>query len=133
KSLPVQADDTAGTVHDRMKEAGAQLLVETLQGLAEGSLPEIPQRAIEKEAIKPAPKLFTSHCRIDWNKSVDEIHNLIRGLSPYPTAFCQLDQKTLKIFNAEKIMESPAIAPGTYQTDHKTWLRFAAKDGYISL
>lgn len=133
KSLPVHPDDTAGTVHDRMKETGAELLVDTLQRLAGGTLREIPQRIIEEEVIKQAPKLFTENCRIDWNKSMDEIYNLIRGLSPYPTAFCLLDHKILKIFQADKIAERPSIAPGAYQTDHKTWLRFAAKDGYISV
>src|SRR6202041_564631 len=82
--------------------------------------------------LRHAPKIFTETCRIDWNKPTAEIYNLIRGLSPFPAAFTELDGKTLKIFLSEKEpVESPTAAPGAHDTDGKTYLRFATPDGYI--
>lgn len=129
ESFPVGEDETAGEVHDRMKEIGAQLLVKTVKGIAEGLIKEIPQSTATE--IKHAPKIFTGTCRIDWDKPVDEVYDLVRGLAPYPTAFTQLDGKTLKIFKARKEKTAPSVTPGEMQTDGKTYLRFACIDGYI--
>ncbi|RYZ20344.1 MAG: methionyl-tRNA formyltransferase, partial [Chitinophagaceae bacterium] len=88
--IAIGENETAGELHDKMKEVGAKVLVETVKGLAEGSLVEHPQlSALESIAfeIKHAPKIFTETCKIDWNKPVADVHNLIRGLSPYPGAF----------------------------------------------
>jgi methionyl-tRNA formyltransferase len=131
ESFPIGEDETAGDVHDKMKEIGAQLLVKTVKELAEGSIKEIPQSASNE--IKHAPKIFTETCRIDWSKPVDEIYNLIRGLSPYPAAFTYLEEKTLKIFKAHKEKIIPAFAPGKIETDGKTFIRFTCIDGYVSL
>jgi len=135
-SFPIGENDTAGDVHDRMKEIGARLLVRTIEGLAAGTLEGIPQPS--GVSLKHAPKIFTDTCRIDWTQSTDNIYNLIRGLSPFPTAFTTLDGKMLKIFHAEKehvkislAPGQPALAPGQPQTDKKTYLRFATADGYI--
>jgi len=130
ESFPIEEDDTAGEVHDKMKEIGAQLLVKTVTGLANGTLKEIPQKA-DNEPIKHAPKLFTETCKIDWNHSVSAIYNLIRGLSPYPAAFTFLNDKMLKIYKAKKELHSSPKSPGTVETDHKTYLKFAGPDGYI--
>jgi methionyl-tRNA formyltransferase len=143
EKIPVSDDETAGELHDRMKEIGAQLLVKTVKGLANGTLTEKPQSAIEESSharfttddlqLKHAPKIFTETCRIDWNKPVDEVYNLIRGLSPYPGAFTELEGKTFKIFRAKKIKESPKLAIGAYDTDTKTFLRFVCADGFIDV
>jgi methionyl-tRNA formyltransferase len=127
--IPIGDDETAGEVHDRMKDIGAGLLVTTIKGLAEGTLHDMPQEA--SPSLKHAPKLFTETGKIDWTKPVDEIYNLIRGLSPYPGAFTLLQDKTLKIFGAKKEQAQPSVAPGAWQTDHKTWLKYAAANGYI--
>ena len=123
--------ETAGELHDRMKEIGAQLLVKTIDALENGSLTAQPQTqpALEKHA----PKLFKENCKIDWQQPTELIFNHIRGLSPYPTAFTQLQDKTLKIFRATAEIQEPETAPGSYLTDHKTYLKFAAADGYLSL
>jgi len=138
ESFPIGDDDTAGEVHDKMKEIGAQLLVKTVKGLAEGSLKEKPQSivgsgqsAAGSDNLKHAPKIFTETCKIDWTKSAAEIHNLIRGLSPYPAAFTKLEDKTIKVYKSEKEMAAPASASGQWETDGKTFLKFACKDGYI--
>ena len=82
KIFPINDDDTAGDVHDKMKIIGADLLVETVKGFASNSLKEQTQSEIsaqQSEMIKHAPKIFTETCKIDWTKSADDIHNLIRG------------------------------------------------------
>ena len=148
ESFPIGENDTAGDVHDKMKDIGARLLVQTLKGLADGSLKETPQESLttnsntsnisDDRALKHAPKLTTEHCRINFNKTVEEVHNLIRGLSPLPAAFTELNGKMLKIYKSEKGWpgrESPSttMRPGEHISDGKTFLRFACADGYIGV
>jgi methionyl-tRNA formyltransferase len=134
EKMPIGENETAGEVHDRMKELGAKVLVRTVEGLANGSLKEQPQTEMtDGSAIRHAPKIFTETCRIDWTQTVDQVHNLIRGLSPFPGAFTQLDNKILKVFKSEKEITSTSIAAGTFESDGKTYLRFAASNGYVYL
>ena len=131
EKMPIGPNETAGELHDRMKVEGAQLLVKTLQELANGTL-KASQQQLNSD-IKHAPKLFKTDCEIDWNNTSEQIHNQIRGLSPYPTAFTVLGDKTLKIFSAEIEPGKPEIPAGTFSSDHKSYLKFAATDGYLSL
>jgi methionyl-tRNA formyltransferase len=148
--IPIGENETAGELHDRMKETGAKLLVKTVEGLFNGTLKETPQSAIgnrqsaiedssyspftiDDSRLKHAPKIFTETCRIEWDKSVDEVYNLIRGLSPYPGAFSELEGKTLKIFKAKKIKVEPTTTAGAFDTDRKSFLKFACADGYIEI
>jgi len=128
--FPIGDDETAGEVHDKMKEIGARLLVKTVEGLAKGSLTEMPQKA-DIEPIQHAPKIFTETCKIDWDHSVIAIYNLIRGLSPYPAAFTYLNDKMLKIYKAKKELHNAPKSAGSFETDNKTYLKFAGSDGYI--
>ena len=123
--------ETAGELHDRMKDIGAQLLVKTIDALEKGQLQAQPQ--IHGSAEKHAPKLFKEDGEIDWQQPAALLFNRIRGLSPYPAAFTRLQGKTLKIFNAEVIKGNELAAPGTYLSDHKTYLKFAAADAFLSL
>jgi methionyl-tRNA formyltransferase len=135
--IPIGENETAGEVHDKMKETGAQLLVKTVQGLSDGSLKEIPQSSLidanRQTPVKYAPKIFTATCKIDWTKNTGEIYNLIRGLSPFPAAFTELGDKTIKIFRSEKESAVPTTKPGRWESDGKTYLKFACPDGYIHL
>ncbi len=136
ESFPIGENDTAGDVHDRMKNIGAALLVKTVKGLADDTLTETPQPSTinhQLSTLLHAPKIFTETCKIDFTKTVEEVHNLIRGLSPFPGAFTQLNGKTCKIFKAEKIITLPQVQDGAYQTDGKTFLKFACSNGYISI
>ena len=140
ESFPIGEDETAGEVHDRMKEIGAKLLVKTVTGLADGTLQEIPQSAYADpgstgtvDTIKHAPKIFTETCKIDWDQPVAAIHNLIRGLSPYPAAFTYLNDKMLKIYKAKKEITTVHASPGTVDTDKKSYLKMAGPDGYIHI
>lgn len=132
ESFPLAEDDTAGTVHDRMKDIGAALLVKTVAGLAAGTLTEKPQTG-NPEHLKHAPKIHTDTCRINWSRSAGEIYNHVRGLSPYPGAFTVLNEKMLKIYQCEKEIVFPKSTEGDYETDGKTFLKFACADGYIHL
>ncbi len=129
--IPIGEDENAGSVHDRMKEIGAQLLVRTIKGLAEGTIQEIPQDSVIESDLKHAPKIFTETCKIDWNKPVDDIYNLIRGLSPYPGAFTFLNEKMFKIFAASKNTNAHSKEPGSIESDGKTYIRFYGVDGSI--
>jgi len=136
EKIPIGENETAGELHDRLKELGAEVLVKTIHALANGTLKEISQSEIsnaKSETIMHAPKIFTETCRIDWNKPVDEVHNLVRGLSPFPGAFTHLNEKLLKIYRSEKESRQPEVAPGEFETDCKTFLKFAGKDGFISV
>lgn len=134
--IPIGDDETAGEVHDRMKEIGAALLVQTVSGLAAGTLAETPQQPLLDDgtsAVKHAPKIFTETCRIDWNRPVADVHNLVRGLSPYPGAFTVFNGRVLKIYRDSKEEQAPSLAPGEYETDRKTYLKFACTDGFIQV
>lgn len=133
EGFPIANDDTAGTVHDKMKEIGAKLLVKTVKEMAEDSIRESPQLLSSDETLRHAPKIFTETCEIDFNKPAEAVYNFVRGLSPYPTAFTFLNGKKLKVFMAELIDSSPTEAPGLFETDGKTNLYFACNNGYIAI
>lgn len=130
--IKIEEDDDAGTTHDKLKELGASLLLKTIEELAKESLKEIPQVEIVGN-VKHAPKLFTETGNIDWHKNVDDVYNLIRGLSPYPCAYTIFNEKKLKIFKTEKIYEQPSEQPGQYKTDEKTYIQFACDNGYLKI
>jgi methionyl-tRNA formyltransferase len=130
-AIPINDDDTAGDLHDQLMIVGAKLLVKTVRAIADDNYNEVPQP--ESDELKSAPKIFKDFCKIDWNQSNQTVYNLIRGLSPYPTAFTSLNDKNLKIFKAEPEDKEPGISTGAFLTDGKTFLKFATKDGFIKL
>ena len=129
--FPIGENETAGEVHDKMKVIGAQLLVKTVKGLTEGTLKETPQVSEALAPLKHAPKIFSGDCKIDFSKPAEEVHNMIRGLSPFPGAFTYLNGKVLKILRSEKEISKPGTAAGRHETDKKTFLKFACANGYI--
>ena len=135
EKIKIEDDETAGSLHDKMMETGADLLLKTIRKLEKGNLKEIEQRsALSFEtsvSLRHAPKIFTETCEINWNKNVEEIYNLIRGLSPYPAAFTFLNGKKLKIFASQKETGKQINEPGEYISDNKTFLKFAATDGFV--
>lgn len=134
EKVTLNGHETAGDLHDRLMNKGAGLLVKTVKAVESGRYHEHPQSEILPDVeLRSAPKLTKELFNIDWNKPALEIYNLIRGLSPVPTAYTQLNEKTFKIFKAELQDTHPAIQPGGFLTDGKTHLKFAAKDGFISV
>ena len=136
ESFSIGQDDTAGEVHDKMKEIGAALLVKTVKGLADGSLKEVPQTTMsdgDRQTLLHAPKIHTDTCRINWSQPVETVYNFVRGLSPYPAAFTIMNEKMLKIYKAKKEVVLPAHTDGEYETDGKTFLKMACTNGYLHL
>lgn len=143
-------EDNAGDVHDRLMELGAKLVNTTVDAIIENNVEFRVQKSFIQgsEILKPAPKITRELSHIDWNCTVKRLHDLIRGLSPYPGAFTELskDGKTvqMKIFGSRKI-EGEAYAallaengltgaePGTVLSDGKSYLAIAAADGALSV
>lgn len=100
---PILPEDNAGTLHDKLMKIGANLVVETLDGLAEGKITEKPQLQVENP--KTAYKIFKEDTKINWQNDVKQIHNFIRGMSPYPATFTKIkigeDIKVLKIYEGD--------------------------------
>jgi len=131
--------DNAGTVHDRLMYSGAKHLVEAVQMIASGNIKTISQDdTLQNQPLKNAPKIFREMCKIDWNNDVMQLQNFVRGLSPYPTAWTTLDSingdsLTLKIFETMILPGSALATPGTIYSDGRTFLRIAAKDGWLDI
>lgn len=131
EKVSIADTDTAGDLHDKLMNTGAELLVKTVKAIELDDYKEQPQP--QSDTLKHAPKIFKEHCQIDWNQPVGVIYNMIRGLSPYPTAFTRLNDKTLKVFRAEPEEKETGLAAGAFLSDGKSYLKFAAKDGFIKL
>jgi len=132
--IPIAANNTAGEIHDTMMEVGAQLLVKTLHGLFDNSIKAVPQeQVIGNDTLQHAPKIFTKDCEINWHQQCTSIHNLIRGLAPFPGAITKIEGKIIKLFLTQVIDATPTEAPGSFITDGKTFAKIACKDGYIGL
>ncbi|MDE5955727.1 MAG: methionyl-tRNA formyltransferase, partial [Bacteroidales bacterium] len=147
---PIGPDDTAGDVHDRLMDLGAKLVSTTVDAIIENNVEYRIQKSFIQgsETLKPAPKITKELCHIDWDCTTKQLHNLIRGLSPYPGAFTELskDGKSvqMKIFSSAKVEGEAYSAmlaengltnaePGTILSDGKSYLAFAASDGAISV
>ncbi len=136
RSTPIADDDTAGTVHDRLSQMGAELVIETISQLYSGTIKAHPQPV--PESVKAAPKIFKQDCAINWAKSANEIHNFVRGLSPYPAATAVMNDAkgnpvSLKIFATQCEICTHSYAVGTIETDKKKLLKIAVKDGFLKI
>ncbi len=105
EEIALTEDMTAGELHDIMSKKGGPMLIKTLEGLTQNTLKPIPQR--ETHSHKKAPKIFKEDCLIDWNQDVNQIHNKIRGLSPYPGAYTHIkmkgEWKQMKVLRSKKV------------------------------
>ncbi|MEE9460391.1 MAG: methionyl-tRNA formyltransferase [Bacteroidales bacterium] len=140
ETVPVDPDEDAGSLHDKMMNTGASLLVRTVRAIAGGNPPLIDQTALirKQEELKTAPKIFTEDCRVDWDQETEVVYNHIRGLAPYPAAWTILknqagEEKILKIFAAEKEILPVNEKPGTLLADDENALEIACRNGIIRL
>ncbi len=129
EKITIGDDENVGSVYQRLMEIGAPVLLKTVNAISENDFPQVPQP--KTDVPKHAPKIFKETCLIDWNKSAAEIHNLIRGLSPYPAAFTHLNGKVLKIYTSSKETFTHTKPLGSYETDGKTYFKFFCADGAI--
>lgn len=122
--IPIKPDDNVGDVHDRLMMLGADLTVDTVEHIIAGTLKPIPQDQLLNGAEPtPAPKIFRETCHIDWNKPAASIHNLVRGLSPYPAAWTEIEGNVVKIFRTRLSERKSEVVPGTVVVEgHRLFL-----------
>ena len=135
EKTPITPDDNAGTLHDRLMMIGKDLVLRTVEGLANGTLIPRPQPIVSNP--KNAPKIFKDDCRIDWNKTGEEIVNFVRGMSPYPAAFMELEYPNgetmpFKIFDVT-FEKGTSNADFGIITDQKKYLKIAVNGGFIAI
>ncbi len=99
KSMTIGPNETAGSVHDRMKELGGEAVVETVQQIEAGTVDPQPQ---DDSKATPAPKIHDEDCEIPWGRSGEDVHNHVRGLSPYPGAWTMHGDTRLKIYETRR-------------------------------
>ncbi|CAG5003663.1 Methionyl-tRNA formyltransferase [Dyadobacter sp. CECT 9275] len=124
-------NDDAGAIYERLMHRGAALVVKTVKAIEDGHYPQIPQT--EGGDLKAAPKIFRETCEISWEQPALQIHNFVRGLSPYPAAWTMLNGLSCKLFKTSIIPDNSSGQPGEYKTDNKTYLHFRAEDGWLAV
>lgn len=137
--IPIHDTDNAEDVHDRLMLLGADLVSETVGNIINDNIQPIPQeQLVTDQPLRPAPKIFRETCQIRWDEhSVDSAYNMIRGLSPYPGAWCTFSDQNgkevvFKIFASQREYSDNAT-PGAISCDGSTYLKIGLRDGWLSL
>ena len=134
-SEPISGDDNVGTLYDRLMNIGSGLVIDSVNRIAEGNITPLEQPASD-EGLRPAPKIFKEDCLIDWNRSGVDIINFVRGLSPYPAAWCRMSNNgeecgSAKIFAAHFTPSQPTHPAGSVISDGKQTLGVVCADGVV--
>ncbi len=122
--------DNVGEIHDKMMAIGAETVLKSVKTIEKGNFTLQPQANTE---ATHAPKIFHETCIINFNQSTEKVHNFVRGLSPYPTAWTMLDGLKLKVFKTEKELVMPSHPVGQFVSDNKNFIKVCNTDGYIQL
>lgn len=138
---PIDENDNVGKIYNTLMLKGAELVRKTVDMIIEDRVTPTPQEQLYKVQgeLKSAPKIFKETCKIDWNKTAEEAHNHIRGLSPYPCAWTELSLSqeeaplSIKVQESEKVLETHQLPIGTICTDNKTYLHVACNEGFIAI
>ncbi len=138
---PILDTDNVGSLYDRLMKSGSQLVLKTVRAIEKGEYPSIVQPT--EGEIKHAPKIFKETCEINWNQSSESVRNFVRGLSPYPGAWANLNEKVFKILKCEVKQSTVDGLPagqagrqstaGSLKTDDKTYLSVKSSDGWVSI
>ena len=136
--VSIGPDENAGGLHDKLMAVGAGLVLKTVQAIESDNVKPIPQDQVDEKDIKHAPKIFRDDCRIDWTKTAEQIHNHVRGLSPYPAAYTiyiGIDGKetNIKVFATKLTLDHNNKKPGTVETDNKSYLKVYANGGVLEI
>lgn len=139
--MPITAQDTVGTMYEKLMTVGTGLVLETVERITAGDIRPVEQQHIDEATLRSAPKIFKENCRIDWTLPGQRIINFIRGLSPYPAAWTAMyragsddEALTAKIFAATfEAASHEGVACGTVESDSRTFIRVACADGWIDL
>lgn len=128
---PINPDDDAGSLYERLMRKGAGLVVQTVRAIESGKVTSLEQQV--KEELKAAPKIFKETCFINWHHSSEAIRNFVRGLSPYPGAWTRLDEKVYKVYRVEVSPAGAGDRAHAWETDNKTYLRCRTADGWVAI
>lgn len=129
---PIYPEDNVGSLYERLMERGSKLVLKTIEAIANKTVETRPQD--ESKARHSAPKLYKEMGEINWDLSAEAIHNLVRGLSPYPAAWTPINGKTCKIYSTQvldKIIKG--LHAGSYHTDGKTILHYQTGDQALAI
>jgi len=135
EKVEIRNDETAGSLHDKLMNVGAQLVLKTAKAIKEGNINPIPQNEVSE--LKAAPKIFKETCKVNWEKNIGEVYNLIRGMSPYPAAWSSFKNTTagsslsFKLYEVTK--EEGNSIPLEIKTDEKTFLKIGCTNGWIDV
>lgn len=124
---PIHPEDNVGTLYERLMVKGAVLLSKSVEAIASGTV-DLKEQVV-CDGMPTAPKIFKEDCKIDWHQEASTIVNFVRGLSPYPAAWTDLNESTAKIFVTGMSANSYSSAPGTVHSDNKTFLDIQCGDG----
>lgn len=134
--ISINDGDNAGIIHDKLMNVGSELVLKTVKAIENNSYSTKDQAQLTDGELKHAPKIFKDTCRINWNDSIDNIYNHIRGLSPYPAAWTEIEVDntpiSLKIYDAKKELKDHNLEVGKMIIDGNE-LKFVTKDGYINV
>ena len=138
--VAIDENDNAGTLHDKLMLQGGDTVVRTVEAIVRGEASAVEQAAMyENECdLRPAPKIFRDTCRIDWTKNVGQVYDFVRGMSPYPAAWCELvdaegKEVALKVYEVAKESCAHGKERGALVTDGKSYVKVAVEGGYVSL
>ena len=130
--VEIKENDTAGTLHDKLSHTGAQLVLKTVNAIASGDHPALPQP--QDTELKKAPKIFKETCAIDWHNRSTDVVNFVRGLNPYPSAWTTFNGRTYKIHRVSvEDRNGNTRRQGEYETDNKSFLQVRTSDGWINI
>lgn len=137
EEVVIDPNDNAGKLHQKLMEAGATLVVKSVEAIIHNNIEPKPQtQYVSKgEELKSAPKIDKELCNIDWDKNAIEIDNLIRGLSPYPCAYTTMEREgsstTVKIYESQPIFDNSTLLPGQLESDGKSYLKVGCREGAL--
>ncbi len=123
-------DETTGELYDRLKFIGAELMLKSVKAIEKGDFSLFPQ---DNSKLSHAPKIFHKDCKIDFSKSCEEVHDFVRGMNPFPTAWTIIDGEKLKVFKTVFEIASHKAEPGTIISDGKKYMKIAANNGYLHI
>lgn len=135
EKISIGENETAGELHDRMMHVGAKLVLETVRMIDAGTVKAVPQEF--SSTLKTASKIFRDDCRLDFSRTVNELHNQVRGLSPHPGAFFELvlpDETTIPVKVLRSLPEPAGVVLShEIVTDNRTMIKASASDGFLNL
>lgn len=140
EKIKINDEDNVGIIHDKLMIMGGDLVLDTVKNIINGTIKPKPQEELysSESELKPAPKIFKETCHLDFSRPTENVHNLVRGLSPYPAAWANLvaegkEDVQIKIYETKKEICTHNNTVGTIVTDGKKYLKVATSDGYLHL